>query len=309
MISYLIVVRKLTRRDVQAVLTDLLGTVISVGSVQKAWEETADAVQAPYEELAQALPGEPVVNSDETGSRTSGEKRWVWVMCTSWFVFFHIARNRGVEVLAQLLGEAFAGILCSDRCPSYLSYHHGLAQFCWAHLQRSLKGIQEYERSQDGVHFARDMLSAISQMFALWHRFRGEAGAGERLLSRTELIEQSIPIQKQICRLASRYLDSQDREVRNLARAFYEHWNKLFTFIEHEGVEPTNNFPERSLRLFVLIRKITYGNRSAKGETALARLLTVTQTCKLQQRPVLDYLVAAVHCHRRRQPVASLRPR
>ena len=308
-ISYLIVARKMTRRDVQAVLTDLLGTVISVGSVQKAWEETADAVQAPYEELAQALPGEPVVNSDETGSRTSGEKRWVWVMCTSWFVFFHIARNRGVEVLAQLLGEAFAGILCSDRCPSYLSYHHGLAQFCWAHLQRSLKGIQEYERSQDGVHFARDMLSAISQMFALWHRFRGEAGAGERLLSRTELIEQSIPIQKQICRLASRYLDSQDREVRNLARAFYEHWNKLFTFIEHEGVEPTNNFPERSLRLFVLIRKITYGNRSAKGETALARLLTVTQTCKLQQRPILDYLVAAVHCHRRRQPVASLRPR
>jgi transposase len=152
------------------------------------------------------------------------------------------------------------------------------------------------------------MLSAISQMFALWHQFRGEGGAGERLLSRTELIEQSIPIQKKICRLASRYLDSEDREVRNLARAFYEHWDKLFTFIEHEGVEPTNNFPERSLRLFVLIRKITYGNRSAKGETALARLLTVTQTCKLQQRPVLDYLVAAVRCHRHRQPVASLRP-
>jgi hypothetical protein len=117
-ISYLIAVRKMTRRDAQAVLTDVLGTAISVGSVQKAWEETAEAVQLPYEELAQALPGEPVVNSDETGSRTNGEKRWVWVMCTSWFVFFHIARNRGVEVLVQLLGEAFAGVLCSDRCPS-----------------------------------------------------------------------------------------------------------------------------------------------------------------------------------------------
>lgn len=307
-ISYLIAVRKMTRRDVHATMRDLFGVDISVGSVQKAWEETAEAVQAPYEELERALPTEPVVNSDETGSRTNGDKRWVWVLCSPWFVFYHIASSRGVEVLVQLLGEAFAGILCSDRCPTYLSYHHGLAQFCWAHLQRTLKGIQEYASTKDAVHFARDMLSAVKLLFALWYRFRGEAGAGEHLLSRRELIEQSVPIQKNICRLAARYLDSDDREVRNLARAFYEHWDKLFTFLEHEGVEPTNNFSERSLRLFVLIRKITYGNRSAKGEVALARLLTVTQTCKLQQRPVLGYLLAAVHCHRRRQPAPSLRP-
>ena len=307
-ISYMIAVRKMTRRDVQALLQDLLGVDISVGSVQKAWEETADAVEAPYTELARALPSEPVVNSDETGSRTNGEKRWVWALCTSWFVFYHIARNRGVAVLAQLLGEAFAGILCSDRCPTYLSYHLGLAQFCWAHLQRTLKGIGEDASTPDAVHFARDMLAAVERLFALWHRFRGDTGAGDRGLSRRALIEQSIPIQKKICSLAKRYLDSDDREVRNLAQAFYEHWDKLFTFLEHDGVEPTNNFAERTLRLFVLIRKITYGNRSAKGETALARLLTVTQTCKLQQRPALQYLLNAVYCHRRRQPAPSLRP-
>jgi len=307
-ISYLIAVRKMTRRDVHATMRDLFGVDISVGSVQKAWEETSAAVQSPYEELEQALPTEPVVNSDETGSRTNGDKRWVWVLCSPWFVFYHIASSRGVEVLVQLLGEAFAGILCSDRCPTYLSYHRGLAQFCWAHLQRTLNGIKELASTADAVHFARDMLSAVERLFALWYRFRGEAGAGERLLSRTELIQQSIPIQKRICRLAARYLDSDDREVRNLARAFYEHRDKLFTFLEHEGVEPTNNFPERSLRLFVLIRKITYGNRSANGEVALARLLTVTQTCKLQQRSLLGYLLTAVYRHRRRQPAPSLRP-
>ena len=251
---------------------------------------------------------EPVVNSDETGSRTNGEKRWVWALCTPLFVVYHIARSRGVAVLEQLLGEAFAGILCSDRCPTYLSYHQGLAQFCWAHLQRTLKGIGEGAATADAVHFARDMLSAIDGMFALWYRFRGEAGSGERLLSRKELIEQSIPIQKKICALAKRFLDSDDREVCNLAQAFYEHWDKLFTFLEHEGVEPTNNFAERILRLFVLIRKITYGNRSATGEIALARLLTVTQTCKLQQRSPLAYLLTAVYNHRRGLPATSLRP-
>lgn len=307
-ISYLIGVRKMTRRDVAATMQDLFGVDISVGSVQKAWEETADAVEAPYTELEQALPTEPVLNSDETGSRTNGDKRWVWVLCSSWFVFYHIACSRGVEVLVQLLGNAFAGILCSDRCPTYLSYHKGLAQFCWAHLQRTLKGIGEFASTDDAVHFARDMLVAVGRMFDLWYRFRGEAGPGKRLLSRDELITQSIPIQKKICDLAAKYLDSEDREVRNLARAFYEHWDKLFTFIEQEGVEPTNNFSERVLRLFVLIRKITYGNRSARGEIALARILTVIQTCKLQQRPLLSYLLTAVHRHRRCQPAPSLRP-
>ena len=307
-ISYLIGSRKMTRRDVAATMQDLFGVDISVGSVQKAWEETADAVATPYTELEKALATEPVLNSDETGSRTNGDKRWVWVLCSSWFVFFHIACSRGVEVLVQLLGNAFAGILCSDRCPTYLSYHKGLAQFCWAHLQRTLKGIGEFARTEDAVHFARDMLAAIGRMFALWYRFRGEAKTGERLLSREELIQESIPIQKRICGLAKKFLDSEDREVRNLACAFYEHWDKLFTFIEQEGVEPTNNFSERVLRLFVLIRKITYGNRSAKGEIALARILTVVQTCKLQQRPLLSYLLTAIHCHRRRQPAPSLRP-
>lgn len=307
-VSYLISARKMTRRDVRATLQDLFGVDISVGSVQKAWEETADAVEAPYAEVQEALATESVLNSDETGSRTNGEKRWVWVLCSSWFVFYHIARSRGVEVLVELLGEAFAGILCSDRCPTYLSYHRGLAQFCWAHLQRTLKGIGEFASTADAVHFARDMLSAVERMFGLWYQFRGEAGSGERLLTRTELIQQSLPVQKKICRLAEKYLDSEDRDVRNLARAFYVHWDKLFTFIEQEGVEPTNNVSEQAMRLFVLIRKITYGNRSAKGEIALARLITVTQTCKLQQRPLLSYLLTAVHCHRRRQPAPSLRP-
>jgi hypothetical protein len=155
--------------------------------------------------MHEALATELVLNSDETGSRTNGEKRWVWALCSSWFVFYryHIACSRGVEVLVEWLGEAFAGILRSDRWPTYLSYHRGLAQFCWAHLQRTLKGIAEFASTADAEHFARDMLSAVERMFGLWYQFRGEAESCKRLLTRSELIQQSVPIQKKICRLAS----------------------------------------------------------------------------------------------------------
>ena len=94
----------------------------------------------------------------------------------------------------------------------------------------------------------------------------------------------------------------------NLARALYEHNERLFTFLEHEGVEPTNNSAERALRTGVQWRKICFGNRSATGELATARLLTVTGTCKLQKLDVLAYLSVAIAAHRRHLRPATLLP-
>ena len=114
---------------------------------------------------------------------------------------------------------------------------------------------------------------------------------------------------RRIFALAERHLSSPHREVRNLATALFEHNERLFTFLEQEGVEPTNNSAERALRTGVQWRKICFGNRSAHGELATARLLTVAETCDLQRLNILAYLAAAIASHRKRQPAASLLPR
>ena len=101
-------------------------------------------------------------------------------------------------------------------------------------------------------------------------------------------------------------MDDADRDVRNMATALFIHSERLFTFLEVEGVEPTNNVAERTLRTAVQWRKTSFGNRSRNGEIATVRLLTVTQTCKRQQRHVLGYLTDAVRCHRRRNVAPSL---
>jgi hypothetical protein len=108
--------------------------------------------------------------------------------------------------------------------------------------------------------------------------------------------------------LAERHLDSPHREVANLATALFEHNERLSTFLEQEGVEPPNNSAERALRTGVQWRKICFGNRSAKGATATARLLTVAETCDLQRLKILAYLSAAIASHRNRHQVASLLP-
>ena len=296
------------RRVVLESLEHVLGIPLSLGSVQKVWEEASDAVAGPYEELARQLPQEPVLNSDETGYRTNGEKRWLWALVASSFVFYKIAPTRGAEVLVALLGEVFAGILCSDRYAGYTAYHKGEAQFCWAHFKRNILGTQEIAKGTDAERFCRDALALHARLFRLWHRFRAGPAARYPIQDRRELLRKSLPLQKLFFALGERYLDSRDNDVRNLATALFAHCPEFFVFIEREGVEPTNNAAERALRCAVQWRKTSFGSRSAKGETAMARLLTVTRTCRMQNRSSLRYLSAAVRAHRRAAPVLSLLP-
>ena len=182
----------------------------------------------------------------------------------------------------------------------HLKYHPGKAQYCWAHLKRNILGGLEFTKKTTTERFCRDALALHARLFRLWHKFK----SGQ--IDRQQLWGRSLPLQKKLFALAEANLDCADRQVQNLARVLFVHADRLFTFLEQEGVEPTNNSAERALRTGVQWRKISFGNRSAAGELATARLLSVSQTCRLRKRNSLEYLSEAVSNYRRGQPVASL---
>ena len=302
LVAYLTVVCRMPRRVVEALLEQVLGVEMSLGSTQKCWEEASQAVALPCQELEEQLRDEPVLNVDETGWRTNGDKRYLWAFVALRYVVYTVAATRGSEVLVRFLGAVFRGVLCSDRFTAYLKYHSGKAQFCWAHLKRNLLGILDLSKNSTVERFCRDALAAHARLFRLWHKFRG----GQ--IDRRRLLLRSLPIQKKIFTLAEQHVNSSHREVRNLARALWEHNERLFIFLEHEGVEPTNNSAERALRTGVQWRKICFGNRSATGELATARLLSVAETCQLQKLNILAYLSVAIVSHRRHLRPAPLLP-
>ena len=306
LIAYLTVVCRMPRLVVQRFLEGALQIPISLGSTQNAWEETSAAVAAPYAELETALRHEAVVNADETGHRTNGEKRWLWAFVARTFVLYRIAASRGSDVLQVVLGATFAGILGSDRLPAYLKYVVGQRQLCWAHVSRNLLSALDFATTPAAKRFCREALALDRRIFRLWHRFRGDPAARGSPLTRAELIAKVLPIEKRLFALGERYLDAANADVRNLAHAFFVHNQHFFTFVHEEGVEPTNNAAERALRTAVQWRKIMFGTRSDEGERAVERLLTIVRTCQLQHLNALAYLTAAVAAHRRRQAVASL---
>jgi transposase len=308
-IAYLTVVCRLPRGVVRQLLAGVLQIPISVGSTQNAWEEASAAVAEPYAELQQALAQQTVLNADETGHRTNGDKRWLWTLVAQTFVFYTIATSRGSDVLQRLLGDAFAGILASDRLPSYLKYAAAQRQFCWAHLKRNLLSALELARTPTARRFCREALVLERRLFRLWHRHRADPAARGAPLTPAELIAHVLPLEKKLFGLAERHVNAADDHVRHLARALFTNHRHFFTFVYQEGVSPTNNAAERALRPAVVWRKLYFGTRSQEGELAVARLLTITRTCQLQQLNVLVYLTAAIAAHRRRHRVASLLPK
>lgn len=306
LIAYLTVVCRMPRLVVQRFLEGVLQIPISLGSTQAAWEEASAAVGVPYAELEAALPREPVLNADETGHRTNGDTRWLWAFVAHTFVVYRIAGSRGADVLKAVLGETFAGVLGSDRLSSYFKYVVRQRQLCWAHLTRNLLSALDVATTPSAKRFCREALVLERRLFRPWHRFRGDPAARGAPLTRPELIVKALPIEKAFFRLGERHLDAASADVRNLAIALFVHNQHFFTFVHEPGVQPTNNAAERALRTAVQWRKTSFGTRSADGERAVERLLTVARTCQQQQRNVLVYLTAVITAHRRHQIAASL---
>jgi len=181
---------------------------------------------------------------------------------------------------------------------AYFSYHKGPLQLCRAHFKRYIPGVQELAKTTDAERFCCDVLALHARLFRLWHRFRAGPEVRYGSVTRQQLINKSIPLQKGFFTLADRYLDSSGRDVRDLAKAMFQPCEKFFVFLEKDGVEPTNNSAQRALRCAVQWRKTSFGSRNANGEVTMARLLTVTQACRMQMRNPLHYLNHAIRSHR-----------
>jgi transposase len=290
--AYLTAVQRVPRRGVVDIFRTLFGVDISLGSVCSLHQEVSQALEPSYEEIKQTLPGQSFINVDETGWRSMGRPSWLWVFTTPTRALFNIAPSRGSKVIKGILGAVFDGILCSDRYSAYGAYHKGLRQVCWAHIIREIKGIRHSCRSPDAVKYSRWMLSEIGRMFGLFNAFRREQ------FDRKTLVLKSVPLRARMNRCLRTYEASSDPDVARNARGLLKHWNSLFTFLDYQGIEPTNNAAERAIRSGVQWRKICFGNQSPEGELFTARLLTVIRTCALQGKDLIQYLVTAINAFR-----------
>jgi transposase len=281
---------RLSARETTALLADLCGLPLSLGSVPALCQAVSAALEPVSDVVARTVQAQAVTNVDETSWKEAGKRRWLWVAVTAVCTRFQVTPQRSGAALQALLGTTFTGIVGSDRYCAYNSLPVAQRQICWAHLKRNWQAFRE----RDGPvgAWGEEAMVLIERLFSVWHRFR----AGQ--LDRSDLQREMAPIQAEVRTLVERGRDALPWEkARSFCRDVLWWWPALWTFVDVAGVEPTNNAAERALRPAVLWRKGSFGTQSASGNAFVAHILTVTATCRQQQRHVLTFLTEAVRAH------------
>jgi len=268
-------------------LRDVVGVTISRGQLATIVGKVSQALERPYQELLDDLPGAARLNVDETGHKQNGQRQWTWCFRAALYTLFKIDPTRSGDVLLEVLGAEFNGVLGCDYFSSYRRYQREcgvLLQFCLAHLIRDVKFLTTLPDARDRAYGER-LREALRQLFAVIHR-REELSAkvfqGRLEAARTAVLQcgtRDVP---------------ETRASRNLAKRFEVHGASYFRFITTPGVEPTNNLAEQAIRFVVLDRLVTQGTRSEAGNRWCERIWTVVATCGQQGRSVFAYLEAAV---------------
>ena len=146
---------RVSRRDTTELARELFGVELSTGSVDAIVQRAGEALAAPHTRLEQRDQAAPVVNIDETGWKTAGGRRTLWGALTSQTAVFRIAAGRHASEARTLLGERFAGIVCSDRWRGYDYLDPTRRQLCWAHLLRDFTAHSEGMGEQQDVRQRR----------------------------------------------------------------------------------------------------------------------------------------------------------
>jgi transposase len=284
----------LSKRTTQDLLEAFFGVALGLGSIANLEQATTQAVAQPVAEARAYVQTQPAAYADETGWREGQQRAWLWTAVTEWVTVFVIRRSRSAKVAQELLGERFWGWLVTDRWSAYTWYPSWRRQLCWAHLLRDIEAM--IARGGDALRVeARPMLH-------WWHRVR------DGTLTHASFRTYMQPIRREVERLLEAGQRCGVPKTEGTCRAIFKLRQALWTFVRHEGVEPTNNAAERAIRPGVLWRKGSFGTQSAEGSRFVEVMMTVVATLKQQHRNVLDYLTAACEATLRGEPAPSLLP-
>jgi transposase len=297
-LSYLTGCHGLSKRGVEDIATAIFDAPVALGTVANLEQEVSAALAAPHHEAVAAVRAADVKHADETSWKLAGTLCWLWGAACTGVAAFVIHARRSALGLAALLGTTIHGLLCSDRWGVYEQVPPERRQLCWAHLKRDFQKL--VDAGGAGVALGRQGLQIVKKVFAAWHAFR------DGQVTRAQLEQRLAPVIKRCNWVLINGWLGDDAKVAKFCAKLLVLEAALWTFVTHEGVEPTNNFLERLLRRAVLWRKRSFGCWSAAGCRFVERILTVVQTRRLQGKNVLDYLHDALVAHRQGTPCPKL---
>jgi hypothetical protein len=252
-----------------AVLNEHFSLKLTPGGLVHLQARLARRLTPTYDELVAMIRNSPAVHADETSWWVGGPGYWLWVFTNPKLTYYRVDQSRGRDVVLDVLGDSYDGILVSD-CLSAYEKVGCRQQKCYAHHLKAIAHAAEEHPHSAFLAEAQMLLKSALAVHALRDRLSEGHYAG--LVGRLE-------------KWADRLLDpTAEVDHAKIAKRLRKRRQHLFTFLYHRGVDATNNAAERAIRPAVVARKISCGNRTERGKKTWQVLASVAATCSQQQR-------------------------
>jgi transposase len=263
------------------------GLAITPGGITQMSDRVRRWSEAGYAEIADHVRTAAMVGIDETGLRQDGVGGWVWLARTAKASLFRVELSRGSWVAESMLGDGFAGIVCSDFYGVYTAHEDWRHAYCGAHLIRETKKIAEIDEGLITALFEQKM----GQWYAKAKEIQQTGTAGDKrdiCDSLAEIIDQSW-IHPEVLRLCAR---------------ISQNFDGITLFVHDTDVSSDNNATERDIRPIASYRKATGGTRSEGGSKTLAHWKSIGQTRRKNGLSLPGYVTGLydAHLHGRAPP-------
>jgi transposase len=240
--------------------------------IMKVIRQVAKKLREPYYEIIKEIRSSKVAYIDETQYKLNGDKWWLWTFVCKNAVLFTIRKSRSKEVVEEILGKKYDGIIVCDGWKTYESFSNKL-QRCWAHLLRESYHLKEKYSEFERYHkFLKKLFERIKEIRLKPPGIEKRRESAEKM--KKSLMSVIIDMKKNV-------------SFNKFAEKIQNGMDYWFTCVEHLEVEPTNNYAEQALRELIVQRKIMGGLRSKKGAETLEVISTMIATWKKQDKPLL----------------------
>ena len=289
-----------SKRRAASFLSSMLNVPCSPSWIVKIQGRVSEALAAPYEELRSELQNEKQLFVDESPTKQNKSKAWLWVAVAPMFAVFGIFLSRKREALKQLVGDYSGIIINCDRAKMYFDGKR--LQWCWSHLKRDIQKLIDSPNGQV-KRLGQDLMRQQRLLFEQWRLYKAEE------ITWNSFRKSIAPIRSEFDSLLLRGRFSGNEQLYGMCEELYSRRDWLWTFTKVKGIEPTNNTAERALRPAVIYRKLSFGTQSASGSRFIERILTVSETCRIQKRSPYEYLVETMEASFANKPAPSLLPK
>ena len=277
-ILYQIIELGMSQLSVGRNLHTLFNLQISRSAMARIKTSSAKGYEVTYRSILSRIVGGNLVHVDETTVKFGGGTGYVWVFTNLVDVAYVFSETRGASVPKDILGN-FKGVLVTDFYTGYDSVECQ-QQKCLIHLMRDMnEDVLKNAFNEEMEELAHSFAGIIKPMIETIDRF----GLKSRYLRKHK---KAV---KRFYRALAKH-EYQTEVSIGYKKRFEKNRDKLFTFLDHDGIPWNNNNAEHAVKAFAELRGGIGPNGTPKSIQEYLMLMSICESCKYRRVGFLSFL-------------------